>query len=200
MDEAEMLVHSMKLLVSLGYTNPKGGNGSIRVDDHHILITPSSIPKHLLRTDDLVLYDIVNNSYTGKYKPSIEVNAHVKTYRVRNDIHAILHAHLPLATSLTDIGLENWWLAGTVEAEYSLEKVYVSEYAPPGSIELAEKIAEGFRSGAKIVIIPKHGVFAGGKDVADALDAIIALESTAKYVYVKLVVEELRNIKNKLLH
>ncbi|ADI32395.1 class II aldolase/adducin family protein [Staphylothermus hellenicus DSM 12710] len=195
-----MLIHSMKLLVSLGYTNPKGGNGSIRVDDRRILITPSGIPKHLLKTDDLVLYDIINNSYIGKYKPSIEVNAHAKTYRVRNDIHAILHAHLPLATSLTDIGLENWWLAGTVEAEYSLGKVYVSEYAPPGSLELAEKIAEGFRAGAKIVIVPRHGVFAGGKDVADALDSIIALESTAKYVYVKVVVEELRNIKNKVLN
>lgn len=199
MNEAEMLIHSMKLLVQLGYTNPKGGNGSIRVDNDHILITPSGIPKHLLKTEDLVLYDIVNNTYTGKYKPSIEVYAHAQIYKTMKDVNAVLHAHLPLATALTDLGQSEWWLAGTVEAEYSLGKVYVAEQAPPGSLELAKKVSEGFVKGSKIVIVPKHGVFAVGKNVADALDAIIALESTAKYVFVKMIVETLKDVRNRLL-
>ncbi len=198
MDEADILIDSMKLLVLMGLTNPRGGNGSIRVSDENILITPSGIPKHLLRKEDLVLYNIMKNTYTGKYRPSIEVHAHSMTYKVRKDVNAVLHAHLPLATALTDSGLNNWWLAGTVEAKYSVGEVYIATQAEPGSLELAMNIAEGFSKGARIVIIPQHGVFAAGRNVAEALDALIALESTAKYVLTVTLIESIKSIRRKL--
>lgn len=190
MGEKEVLVEAMRLLVYLGLTNPKGGNGSIRVDEYRFFITPSGKAKHRLSVEDLVLYDFSNNTYHGNYKPSIEVYAHAKIYEANPEAKAILHAHTPLSLALIDAGLKDWWVDTTIEIEYSVGKVYIAEPAPPGSTELAVNIAKGVKEGAKVIVVPRHGVFAWGKNVDDALDAIIAFESTAKYVVVKKMFED----------
>ena len=190
MDKAELLVEAMKLLVQMGLTNPKGGNASVKISGNEILITPSGYPKHLLRPKDLVVYNIDTGEYLGIHKPSIEVNAHRLIYLNRKDVNAVIHAHTPLTIALVDAGIDKWWETGTVESSYSLGKVSIASEAPPGSLELAKNIADKARY-SKIVIVPRHGVFALGKDVEDALDAIIALEATAKYFLVKAIINKL---------
>ena len=191
MDEALELIEAMKLLVHLGLCNPRGGNASFRLDEDRIVITPSGLAKHRLSVDDLVVYSISKNRSYGKYKPSIELQAHVRSYLMNNNIKAIIHAHPPLSLALTDQGVKEWWNTGLVEVEYSVGKVVVVEPAPPGSIELADNIAKAFAENAKIVVIPKHGVFSQGINVHDALDSIIALEETAKYVLAAYIIRGL---------
>ncbi|MCD6301296.1 MAG: class II aldolase/adducin family protein [Staphylothermus sp.] len=194
MDKAELLIEAMKLLVQMGLTNPKGGNASIRISENEILITPSGYPKHLLRPEVLVVYNIDTGEYLGTYKPSIEVNAHRLIYLNRRDVKVVIHAHAPLSTALVDAGLDKWWETGTVESNYSLGKVSIASEAPPGSLELAKNVADKARY-SKIVIVPRHGVFALGKDVEDALDAIISLEMTAKYFLVKTLITKINCIQ-----
>ncbi len=193
-DERVELVEAMKTLVILGMTNPRGGNGSIRVESSRILITPSGLAKHRLTIEDLVEYDLETGQYTGKYRPSIEVNAHAQIYKRIPEAKAVLHAHTPLALALTDIGLENWWLAGPLEVKYSVGNVSIAKPAEPGTLELALNIAEEVEKGANLVIVPMHGVFAWGTSVHSALDAIVTLEETAKYVFTRKVLESLKGI------
>ncbi len=189
MDERIELIEAMKLLVYLGITNPRGGNGSIRINEKQIIITPSGLAKHRLSIEDLVLYDLEEDKAYGKHKPSMELPLHVATYTRNPHIKTILHAHPPYTLALTDKGLKEWWMTGLVEAEYSIGKVEIVESAPPGSKELAENVANGFSKGARIVIVPRHGVFACGGNVHEALDAIIALEEVAKYVISSMIIE-----------
>ncbi len=189
-DEAYRLVDAMKLLILLGMCNPRGGNGSVRIKNK-MLITPSGLAKHNLGVEDLVIYDLETGEIGGRYKPSIELYVHALTYEKRRDIRAILHGHPPYTLALTDLGLSDWWKTGLVEVEYSVGRVVVATPYPPGSRELAEEVSNRFAERARIVIVPKHGVFAGSRDVYEALDAIVALEETAKYVFVSRVMEKL---------
>jgi len=181
------LVEAMKILFEQGLINLRGGNGSIKVDEKRFLITPSGLPKNMLKPSDLILYDMVENTYTGVHKPSIEVPVHIKIYSVRKEAKAILHAHPPLTLALVDRGFSEWWNIDLVEVRYSIGKASVIEPLPPGSQELAEKVAEAVAQGARIVIVLKHGVFAWGETIWEALDAVVALEHTAKYVIASIM-------------
>lgn len=185
------LIDAMRILVERGLTNPKGGNGSVRCGAR-IWITPSGIPKHRLKPDDLVEYDLLKNEFYGRLKPSIEWRAHIAFYKADENINAVLHAHPPLTMALVDsIGI-GWWEETLIEAYYSLGKACLSEPHPPGSVELAESIRRCVELGARIVFVPKHGVFVGSRDIESALDSIVVLEDLAKYYVVKWIIKRLR--------
>jgi len=189
--ELEKLVWAMRELFLLGLINTRGGNGSVLLDDKHIAITPSGLAKQWLRVEDLVIYNIETGEVKGSFKPSIEMNAHVRTYLKIREARAVLHAHPPLTLALTDRfkhakkwGRDAWWETGLIEVEYNVGKVDIAEPHEPGSIELAEEVSNKLASGARIVIVPKHGVFSWGRSVEEAMDAIVALELVARYVFV----------------
>ncbi len=196
--EAGMLIDAMRTLVERGASNPRGGNGSIRVGDY-VWITPSGLAKHRLRLDDLVVYDMKRDVYMGLYKPSIEINAHLAIYRAREDARAVLHAHAPFSTALCDLGIEWWWKGGLTEIEYSVGSVYIADPAPPGSLELAENVRKGAEAGARVIVVPRHGVFAWGASIYEALDAILAFEDSAKYVVVKNIIEYMRALETLIV-
>ncbi len=179
------LVDTMNLLVYRGLTNPKGGNGSFRYNGV-IWITPSGLAKHMLAPTDLVAYDPVSNKVLEGGKPSIELRAHLAIYEKIDSANSVLHAHLPLSTALTDIlGSKHWWEETMIEVEYSIGEVAIAKPAFPGSIELARNIGEVVDEDTRVVVVPRHGVFAWGYTIEDALDALIAFEDIAKYYIVK---------------
>ena len=198
MDERIELIDAMKTLVYLRMTNPRGGNGSIRLDDEWILVTPSGVAKHRLEPEDLVEYNIKTGKHRGRHKPSIEVQAHALIYLKNPSAKAVLHAHTPYTLALTDIGLDNWWKAGLVEIKYSVGEVAVAHPAEPGTLELAENIADLIAGGANIVIVPRHGVFAWGRKVHEALDIIVSLEEAAEYVFVRTVLDTLKTMSRRM--
>ena len=193
-EEGELgkLVLAMRELFQLGLINPRGGNGSVLLDERRMAITPSGVAKQWLKVEDLVTYDMETGEFRGRFKPSIEVNAHVLTYKKVKEAKAVLHAHPPLVLALTDRFTKSksrrrWWETGLVEVEYSVGRAEIAEPFQPGSVELAEEVSSKLASGARIVIVPKHGVFAWGRTVEEAMDAVVALELVAKYVLARLV-------------
>ncbi len=182
LEERKTIVDVMRTLVMLGLTNPKGGNASIRVGNT-VLLTPSAIPKHKLKPEDIVVYDMLTGKYIGKHRASIECNAHLMIYKNISEARAVLHAHTPISLALVDAGID-LNQEKTVETEYSIGRICITEEAPPGSLELAIKVAEIAKT-CRTIIVPRHGVFVWGSNIYDALDTIISLESMAKYYIVK---------------
>ncbi len=182
LEERKAIVDVMRTLVMLGLTNPKGGNASIRVGNT-VLLTPSAIPKHKLKPEDIVVYDMLTGKYIGKHRASIECNAHLMIYKNISEARAALHAHTPISLALVDAGIDLNH-EKTVETEYSIGRICVAGEAPPGSLELAIKVAEAAKI-CRTIIVPRHGVFVWASNIYDALDTIISLESMAKYYIVK---------------
>lgn len=184
------LVDTMRFLVQTLLTNPRGGNGSIRVKEH-VWITPSGIPKHELKPSDLVLYDLRLKTFIGLYKPSIEYKIHIMVYERIDCANAVLHAHLPLATSLASIHGVEWVKHTFSEIEYSVGKIGLAREAPAGTEELARNVLDMFVKGMKTVVVPRHGVFVWGKSIGEALDALVGLENAAKYYITSRIIGKL---------
>ena len=189
MDEAKQLVDAMRILHSRGLINVRGGNGSIKITENEILMTPSGLPKHLLKLEDLVIVRL-DGSWYGRYKPTIEYRMHLEIYRRVREAKAVLHAHNPYTILAVELGVE-LNPKEFVETRYAVgECTRIVEEIEPGTEELARRVGEEAEK-CRIVILRKHGVVAYGETIYHALDAIEALEDYAKITILKWIAERI---------
>jgi len=191
-DEAKnQLVDVMRILHERGLINIKGGNASIKIGNY-FLITPSGVPKHKLKPNQIVKV-YINGRWEGKMKPSIEYIMHLEIYKRRTDINAIIHSHNPFTVIATELGIElnpNEY----VETRYAIgECIKYVEPLPPGTIELAKRVSEALED-CNVCILRKHGVVAIGNDIYKVLDIVEALEDLAKMNIVKNIAKTLKVI------
>ncbi|MGE0669171.1 MAG: methylthioribulose 1-phosphate dehydratase [Sphingomonadales bacterium] len=88
----EQLLDAGRRLDARGWVAATGGNLSARLDDGSVAISVSGRHKGDLVADDIMRVDMDGASLDGK-KPSAETLLHTGLYRVRPDVHAILHSH-----------------------------------------------------------------------------------------------------------
>lgn len=185
------IVRVGRTLIRKGLTVGSSGNISARIPgDSRIIITPSGVPFRVMRPEELVIVNIDGEILEGK-KPSSELPLHLKIYKNRPDINAIIHAHsvycsvlaanhTPIPPILDEITV---FLGG---------EVLVAKYAPPGTEELAKNALEALGK-RKAVILANHGVVACGRDLNDALEVLIRVERVAKiYTLARLIGEPRR--------
>lgn len=186
-DKANQLVDAMRILHSRGLINIRGGNGSIKVTENEILITPSGLPKHLLRPEDLVVIRL-DGSWHGRYKPTIEYRMHLEIYRRIREARAVLHAHNPYTILAVELGIE-LNPKEFVETRYAIgECIGVVDEVEPGTEELAKMVGDKAEK-CKTIILRRHGVVAYGETIYHALDAIEALEDYAKIIVLKQILK-----------
>jgi len=115
------------------------GNISVRLEGSRVLTTPTCLSKGMMTPDDLVVTDLEGRRLSGARPPSTEIAMHLLIYRVRPDIHAICHAHPPIATGFAAAGvpLDKAILS---EAVFSLGCVPLAPYGTPGTTELCDSI------------------------------------------------------------
>ena len=87
-------------LLKEGLVERTWGNISLRVDEKHMLITPSGRRYEDLGPDDIVLVDYHTSEYEGSVKPSSEMGLHGEIYLTRKDVHAVIHTHQPNASTV----------------------------------------------------------------------------------------------------
>lgn len=175
---ADLLAETMNRLYAEGLTTTSGGNLSIRDASGTIWITPGSIDKSCLKDEDIIRI-APDGSVSGKHKPSIETFFHTKIYKVRPDVHAVVHAHAPASSAFcinrippqTRIIPEIALLCGEAR---------MSGYGTPGSEELGDLVAEKAETGSSIILLDNHGMIALGRNITHALQRFEAVEVTAR--------------------
>jgi L-fuculose-phosphate aldolase len=140
-------------------------------------ITPSGVPRYLLRASELVNVNIQTGRLRGKKSPSTESEMHRMIYLACPGIRGIVHTHSPytIAASIT-----SGFTQVIEEAKIVVGKPVIIPHWPSGSKELAEAVAEAFVDGAKAVIVKNHGVVAGSADIHQARAIIESLEEWSK--------------------
>ena len=130
-------------LLRRGLTVYTAGNVSVRTGDGNgFYIKPSSTPYPDITPESLVVVDWQGNIVSGE-RPSIEHNLHRLIYLARPDISAIVHAHSVYATTLASSKLRHGIPPTLGEvAHYIGGAIPLAEYAPAGSLELAQNAAE----------------------------------------------------------
>ncbi len=140
-------------------------------------ITPSGVFKGELSEVSLIKVDLEGSILEGSLRPSIEWRMHALIYKRREDVSAVVHAHNPVATALSALGEG---VFAEVEESILVGKVAVVPPAPPGSLELAEMVADAIAERrASLVVLQRHGVVAIGESPLEAEARVEALEEAA---------------------
>lgn len=156
------------------------GNISVRMDDGHILITPSGISKGRLHTEDLLVVDLDGNiiSAITDRRPSSETPMHLEVYKQREDVRAVVHAHPIFATTLTVSDLE-FPVDVLPEVLLTLGNVPITAYATPSSHEDADAIRP-FVKDHNALLLCQHGSLTYGKNLDEALMHLERIEHVSE--------------------
>src|SRR6266700_2107459 len=165
-----------------GYVAAMDGNLSVRLAENRILATPTAMCKGVMRPSDLVIVDMQGRRLGGKRDVSSEIAMHLLIYRLRPDIHGIVHAHPPTATGFAAAGLAlNQPLVCDVVIGWGA--IPLARYGTPGTPELTEALAPHIRD-YDAILMANHGVVTYGEDVQHAYMRMETVEHFAKIALV----------------
>ena len=191
---AENLVIASKRAYNRGIQTGSGGNVSARIPGTETMLVKASggslgdcTPEGFLITD----FD--GNLIEGQGKPTREALLHGYIYRLRSDIHAVVHVHSPYAigwsSTKKDLPLVTWHARLKNPADYPTLDVHGAMVRP----EDIPMVEEMFRKTPDIsaFLLADHGVVAMGKDPLSAEHAAELVEETAQVAILNKLVERL---------
>jgi L-fuculose-phosphate aldolase len=170
-----------KRLDQKGLVNAYEGNISVRKDGL-IYITPAGRNKAFL--DEEMISVLEEGSLTqvgGKFPPSSELLLHVNSYRTRQDIGSVLHAHPPY---LTAFALDHRPVETRAYPEMigNFKKIPVAPYGRPGTPDIFEPAREYIKK-YDGVLLANHGVLVVGSDVFNTMNKTEAMEAIARVLF-----------------
>ena len=165
-------------MAELDLVSGTSGNVSARLSDGLMAITPMGKSYDGMSADDIVVLDGDLNPVEGDLMPSSESLLHVAIYAARPDVGGIVHTHAVYSSAVAAAGLAIPPIVDEMVVNLG-GAVRVSEYAPPASETVAERVCDalGNRDAA---LIRNHGAVAVGADPEAALKASILTERAAK--------------------
>lgn len=164
----------------LGWVAANDGNVSVKLEDRTFLATPTGISKSFITPEKIVHIDkdadIIEAN--GDYRPSSEIKMHLRCYKEREDVGAVLHAHPPVATgyAVANVPLDEYSMIETVIA---IGSIPVTPYGTPSTYEVPDAIAP-YLGEHDVVLLQNHGALSVGADLLTAYYRMETLELFAK--------------------
>jgi L-fuculose-phosphate aldolase len=195
-----------RLLYAQGLVSGASGNLSARLDEDHILITPSGCHKGMLEAADALLYDMNTCRVIGSSgtKPSSEIRMHTFVYRHRPGVQAVIHAHPPYAVGLSVAGIS---LSEVILPEVVLAVGAIVDcgYATPTTEAVVQALQQPVQAGHNALVLARHGSVTLGKNMQEAFCRLETIEHAAKVTAIAhsvgrvtcLAQEDLRKLKNR---
>lgn len=163
-----------------GWVAANDGNVSMKLSDGSILATPTGISKRFVTPEKLVRMDLEGNVLEAQdgNRPSSEMKMHLRCYKEREDVMAVVHAHPPVSTAfaVAHVALDEYSMIETVS---SMGSVPVTPYATPSTDEVPEAIAPYLQE-HDALLLANHGALTVGTDLMTAYYRMESLEHFAK--------------------
>ena len=162
----------------LGLVSGSSGNVSARAGDGALMaVTPMGLPYSELSDADVVVVDSDLEPLEGDRAPSSESLLHRAIYEQRPEVGAVVHTHSIFSSVAAVTGREIPPIVDEMVV-YLGGGVRVSEYAFPGTPELAERVLAALE-GRSAAIIRNHGAVGVGRNAAEALRVCALVERVA---------------------
>lgn len=171
-----------------GMVAANDGNFSVKLSENEFLCTPTGVSKGFMTPEYICKIDADGKllEANGNFRPSSEIKMHMRVYKERPDVQAVVHAHPPYATTFAAarIPLEQPVLS---EAVLSLGRVPVAAYGTPSTQEVPDAVAE-YLPYYDAMLLANHGALTYGETLLNAYHKMESVEFYAKILYqVKLL-------------
>jgi L-fuculose-phosphate aldolase len=157
------------------------GNVSVRLPSGHILATPAGLSKVDVRPGDLVELTEEGIQVTPGRSASSEVGMHLRIYRERPDVRAVVHAHPPIATAFGVAG-RDFMDAVLPEVIFHLGSVPLVPFAMPGTPALGEAMSP-YLATHDAFLLASHGATTVGPSLRLAHQRMESLEHAARILH-----------------
>lgn len=166
-----------KKMWEAGLVTGSAGNVSRRIDAERIAITPSAVPYDAMTEEQIVVVNVTSGEAEAGV-PSYELPMHLAVYRSHPEIGAIVHTHAPYVTTLSILRKPLPPLIDEMIVHLG-GAVPVADYAFTGTEAVGTNVVRtlGDRRG---VLLANHGNVCVGRNLAQALNAALVMESCAR--------------------
>ena len=149
-----------------GFVAANDGNISVKINDNEFYCTPTGVSKASLTPDMIIKVDKDGKKLEGKLNPSSEIKMHMRVYRERPDVTAVVHAHPPVATAFTvaDIDLDQYVLP---EAVLTIGAVPTCDYGTPSTMEIPDSL-DPYLQNHDAFLLRNHGALTVGCNLTKA--------------------------------
>lgn len=164
----------------LGWVAANDGNVTVKLEDGTFLATPTGISKSFITPEKLVHIDENGEVLDGPEgaEPSSEIKMHLRCYKEREDVGAVVHAHPPTATgfAVAHLDLDRYTMIETVIA---IGSIPITPYGTPSTYEVPDSIAPYLQE-HDVLLLENHGALTVGADLITAYYRMETLELYAK--------------------
>ncbi len=160
-----------------GFVAANDGNISVKVSENEYYCTPTGVSKGDLTPDMIIKVDKDGKKLEGKLNPSSEIKMHMRVYRERPDVTAVVHAHPPVATAFTvaDIDLDQYILP---EAVLTIGDVPTCDYGTPSTMEIPDSL-DPYLQNHDAFLLRNHGALTVGCNLQKAFFVMEEVEFNA---------------------
>ena len=154
--------------------------GWVAANDGNFLCTPTGISKSFITPEKLVIVNDKLEVLEGApgYKPSSEMKMHMRCYRERPDVGAVVHAHPPTATGYAVAG-KSMDEYSMIEPVIAIGSIPLTPYGTPSTDEVPEAITP-YLPNHDVMLLQNHGALTVGCDLITAYYRMETLELYAK--------------------
>ena len=167
-----------KRIYDHGFVAANDGNISVKVGPNEYYCTPTGVSKGYMTPDMIIRIDGDGNKIDGRLNPSSEIKMHMRVYKERPDVNAVVHAHPPVATAFTVAGVElDQYILP--EAILTIGNVPTCDYGMPSTMEIPDSL-EPYIQNHDAFLLQNHGALTVGCNLTKALFVMEEVEFNAK--------------------
>ena len=167
-----------KKIYDLGFVAANDGNISVKVGPNEFYCTPTGVSKGYMTPDMIIKVDADGNKIEGKLNPSSEIKMHMRVYKERPDVNAVVHAHPPVATAFTvaNVPMDQYILP---EAILTIGNVPTCAYGTPSTMEIPDSLMPYLQQ-HDAFLLKNHGALTVGNTLQRACFTMEEVEFNAK--------------------
>ena len=173
-----------KRIYDKGMVAANDGNISVKIGDNQFLCTPTGVSKGFMTPEFICKVDGEGKVIQANpgFKPSSEIKMHMRVYKKRPDVKAVVHAHPLYATGFAIAGIP---LSQPImpEAVIALGCVPIAEYGTPSTEEIPDAV-EKYLQHFDAVLLENHGALTFSDSLLNAYHKMESVEFYARLLYI----------------
>jgi len=159
------------------------GHGSARRDSESFYINSAASARRALTTDDIVAVNLDGNLVEGTARAPFEFHIHSEIYRVRPDVHAVMHTHPRWSTFLTMVGAK--YRAVCAQGALLGDIPLLDSPLSVNTRSMGERVAVTLGAGP-VVLLKSHGAVVVGSDIVECFALAAYLEENSYRQYMAM--------------